>query len=86
MPLMSGTEFLQEVMTLQPEARRVLLTAYADSGAAIDAIKRVKLHHYLMNPWGPPDQHMYLVLSDQLEDWRAGNRESFNGCLAHFEH
>jgi len=80
MPLMSGTEFLQVVNELQPEARRVLLTAYADSAAAIDAINKVKLNHYLMKPWEPPDQHLYPVLSDQLEDWQAGNRESFEGA------
>ncbi len=80
MPHMSGTEFLQEASALQPEARRVLLTAYADSAAAIDAINRVKLHHYLMKPWEPPEQHLYPVLADQLEDWQAGNRESFDGA------
>ena len=79
MPLMSGTEFLQEAIALQPEARRVLLTAYADSAAAIDAINKVKLNHYLMKPWEPPEQHLYPVLADQLEDWQAGNREAFDG-------
>jgi len=79
MPLMSGTEFLQEAIALQPEARRVLLTAYADSAAAIDAINKVKLNHYLMKPWEPPEQHLYPVLLDQLEDWQAGNREAFEG-------
>src|ERR1700722_861088 len=81
MPLMSGTEFLQEAIALQPEARRVLLTAYADSAAAIDAINKVKLNHYLMKPWEPPEQHLYPVLIDQLEDWQAGNRESFDGVF-----
>ena len=80
MPHMSGTEFLQEVTALQPEARRVLLTAYADSNAAIDAINRIRLHHYLLKPWEPPDQHLYPVLIDQLEDWQAGSRESFDGA------
>jgi thioredoxin reductase (NADPH) len=79
MPFMSGTEFLQEAIALQPEARRVLLTAYADSAAAIDAINKVKLNHYLMKPWEPPEQHLYPVLVDQLEDWQAGNREAFDG-------
>jgi thioredoxin reductase (NADPH) len=79
MPLMSGTEFLQEAIALQPQARRVLLTAYADSSAAIDAINKVKLNHYLMKPWEPPEQHLYPVLLDQLEDWQAGNREAFDG-------
>jgi len=79
MPLMSGTEFLQEAIALQPQARRVLLTAYADSTAAIDAINKVKLNHYLMKPWEPPSQNLYPVLSDQLDDWQAGNREAFDG-------
>jgi thioredoxin reductase (NADPH) len=79
MPHMSGTEFLQEALALQPEARRVLLTAYADSSAAIDAINKVKLHHYLMKPWEPPEQHLYPILADQLEDWRAGYQETFEG-------
>ena len=79
MPLMSGTEFLQEVQTLQPEARRVLLTAYADSAAAIDAINKVKLNHYLMKPWEPPEEHLYPVLNDLMEDWRVGNPATFEG-------
>jgi thioredoxin reductase (NADPH) len=79
MPHMSGTEFLAEVMPLQPEAKRVLLTAYADSSAAIDAINKVKLNHYLMKPWEPPDRNLYPVLADQLEDWRAGNPSVFEG-------
>ncbi len=79
MPFMSGTEFLKEAIALQPEARRVLLTAYADSAAAIDAINKVKLNHYLMKPWEPPEQHLYPVLADQLEDWQAGNRQAFDG-------
>jgi thioredoxin reductase (NADPH) len=79
MPHMSGTEFLAEVMPLQPEAKRVLLTAYADSSAAIDAINKVKLNHYLMKPWEPPDRYLYPVLADQLEDWRAENPSVFEG-------
>jgi len=81
MPLMSGTDFLREAIALQPDARRVLLTAYADSAAAIDAINKVKLNHYLMKPWEPPEQHLYPVLADQLEDWQAGNREAFDGVF-----
>jgi thioredoxin reductase (NADPH) len=80
MPHMSGTEFLQQALVLQPEARRVLLTAYADSSAAIEAINKVRLNHYLMKPWAPPEQHLYPILSDQLEDWQAGNRDSFEGA------
>ncbi|MBI4908995.1 MAG: FAD-dependent oxidoreductase [Acidobacteria bacterium] len=80
MPQMSGTEFLQQSASLQPYARRVLLTAYADSNAAIDAINKAKLHHYLMKPWEPPEQNLYPVLADQLEDWQAANAESFEGA------
>lgn len=80
MPVMSGTEFLEQSASMQPAARRVLLTAYADSSAAIDAINKVKLHHYLLKPWAPPEQNFYPVLADQLEDWQAGNAESFEGA------
>jgi thioredoxin reductase (NADPH) len=79
MPLVSGTDFLLEALPLQPMARRVLLTAYADSNAAIDAINRVKLNHYLLKPWEPPEQNLYPVLADLLEDWNATSRESFDG-------
>jgi thioredoxin reductase (NADPH) len=79
MPRTSGTEFLMDALTLQPDARRVLLTAYADSSAAIDAINKVKLNHYLMKPWEPPEQNLYPVLSDLLDDWNATSRESFDG-------
>lgn len=79
MPRTSGTEFLMDALELQPDARRVLLTAYADSSAAIDAINKVKLNHYLMKPWEPPEQNLYPILSDLLEDWNATSRESFEG-------
>lgn len=81
MPQMSGTEFLQHAMPLQPTAQRVLLTAYADSNAAIDAINKVRLNHYLVKPWEPPEQHLYPVLNEQLDDWQAnhGHRETFDG-------
>jgi len=79
MPRISGTEFLMDALTFQPDARRVLLTAYADSSAAIDAINKVKLNHYLMKPWEPPEQNLYPVISDLLEDWNATSRESFDG-------
>ncbi|QOY85557.1 FAD-dependent oxidoreductase [Paludibaculum fermentans] len=81
MPHMSGTEFLQEVIALQPSAKRVLLTAYADSTAAIEAINKVKLNHYLMKPWEPPEHNLYPVLADQLEDWQASSREEFDGAI-----
>ncbi len=79
MPHISGTEFLMNALALQPDARRVLLTAYADSNAAIDAINKVKLNHYLMKPWEPPEQNLYPILSDLLDDWNATSRESFEG-------
>jgi thioredoxin reductase (NADPH) len=79
MPSMSGTEFLREALPMQPDARRVLLTAYADSSAAIDAINRVKLNHYLMKPWEPPEQNLFPVLSDLLEDWNSSNVATFDG-------
>jgi CheY-like chemotaxis protein len=79
MPHISGTEFLMNALPLQPDARRVLLTAYADSSAAIDAINKVKLNHYLMKPWEPPEQNLYPILADLLEDWNATSRESFEG-------
>lgn len=79
MPRISGTEFLTKALELQPEARRVLLTAYADSSAAIEAINKVKLNHYLMKPWEPPEQNLYPILSDLLDDWNATSRESFEG-------
>jgi thioredoxin reductase (NADPH) len=79
MPRTSGTEFLVAALELQPEARRVLLTAYADSSAAIEAINKVKLNHYLMKPWEPPEQNLYPILSDLLDDWNATSRESFEG-------
>ncbi len=79
MPHTERHEFLTEALLLQPDARRVLLTAYADSNAAIDAINKVRLNHYLMKPWEPPEQNLYPILSDLLEDWNANSRESFEG-------
>jgi thioredoxin reductase (NADPH) len=71
MPEMSGVEFLEEAMRLAPEAKRVLLTAYADTQAAIDAINRVSLDHYLLKPWDPPEDQLYPVVDDLLDAWRA---------------
>jgi len=81
MPHISGTEFLKQAIELQPDARRVLLTAYADSTAAIDAINTIKLNHYLMKPWEPPEQNLYPVLADQLEDWSTSSGEAFEGAF-----
>jgi thioredoxin reductase (NADPH) len=71
MPVMSGVEFLEHAIALAPEAKRVLLTAYADTQAAIDAINRVSLDHYLLKPWDPPDEQLYPVVDDLLDAWRA---------------
>ena len=70
MPGMSGTEFLAASRELYPDARRVLLTAYADTDAAIRAINDADVHHYLLKPWDPPDERLYPVLDDLLETWR----------------
>jgi len=79
MPVMSGTELLREVMKLHPGSRRVLLTAYADTDAAIAGINEVALDHYLMKPWDPPDERLYPVLDDLLNEWRARTIPAFNG-------
>jgi thioredoxin reductase (NADPH) len=71
MPGMSGIEFLEEAMDIYPMARRVLLTAYADTHAAIDAINVVDLDHYLLKPWDPPEEKLYPVIDGLLEAWRA---------------
>ncbi|HSM02018.1 MAG TPA: FAD-dependent oxidoreductase [Acidimicrobiia bacterium] len=69
MPQMTGTEFLREARKLYPQARTVLLTAYADTDAAIQAINDVGLDHYLMKPWDPPDRNLYPIVDDLLDDW-----------------
>ncbi|WP_217576052.1 FAD-dependent oxidoreductase [Streptomyces sp. GbtcB7] len=71
MPQMNGIEFLEQAMDIHPGARRVLLTAYADTHAAIDAINLVDLDHYLLKPWDPPEEKLYPVLDDLLAAWRA---------------
>ena len=71
MPQMTGVEFMAEARALAPDARRVLLTAYADSQAAIDAINRVGLDRYLMKPWDPPEEQLYPALDDLLAAWHA---------------
>ena len=79
MPEMEGTEFLRQAMRLYPEAKKVLLTAYADTGAAITAINDIGLDHYLMKPWSPPAQNLYPVLDDLLEDWLASVPVPYDG-------
>jgi thioredoxin reductase (NADPH) len=74
MPDMTGVEFLAEARQLYPKARRVLLTAYADTDAAIAAINQADVHYYLLKPWDPPEEKLYPVLDDLLEDWRMTDR------------
>ncbi|MFF2847239.1 FAD-dependent oxidoreductase [Streptomyces sp. NPDC058001] len=76
MPQMNGIEFLEEALDVYPAARRVLLTAYADTNAAIDAINVVDLDHYLLKPWDPPEEKLYPVLDDLLETWRAADHRT----------
>src|SRR5438552_14478948 len=70
MPDMSGLEFLEEAMDLFPHARRALLTAYADTDAAIEAINVVDLDHYLLKPWDPPEEKLYPVVDSLIDMWR----------------
>jgi thioredoxin reductase (NADPH) len=79
MPGMSGVEFLEQAITLYPDAKRVLLTAYADTDAAIAAINEAGINHYLLKPWDPPEDMLYPVLDDLLEDWRANHHPPFDG-------
>ena len=71
MPEMSGTEFLEQARALYPDARKVLLTAYADTEAAISSINSIGLDYYLMKPWDPPEQNLYPVLDDLLDAWTS---------------
>ncbi len=79
MPAMSGVEFLEQAIKIFPDAKRVLLTAYADTDAAIAAINDAGINHYLLKPWDPPEENLYPVLSDLLDDWRADYRPPFEG-------
>src|SRR3990172_6539216 len=79
MPQMTGVQFLEAARALYPEARKILLTAYADTEAAIHSINRVGLDYYLMKPWDPPEDHLYPVLDDLLEEWKAHVRLPFEG-------
>ena len=79
MPVMSGVQFLEEALKVFPLARKVLLTAYADTAAAIDAINKVGLDYYLMKPWDPPAENLYPVIDGLLEDWHANNPPPFEG-------
>ena len=79
MPEMSGTEFLMAADQVFPQAKRLLLTAYADTEAAIQAINDVGLDHYLLKPWSPPEERLYPVLDDVLDDWQANADVPFDG-------
>lgn len=79
MPGMEGVEFLAEAIQYYPQAKKVLLTAYADTQAAIAAINEIGLDHYLMKPWDPPDQNLYPVLDDLLDDWLATAPIAYDG-------
>src|SRR6266403_2898059 len=79
MPHMSGVECLEGALELYPEAKRALLTAYADTDAAIRAINSVQIDHYLMKPWDPPEERLYGVVDDLLDDWQASYHPVFQG-------
>jgi len=76
---MNGVEFLQEGMQIFPDAKRALLTAYADTTAAISAINEANINYFFMKPWDPPEDHLYPQLDDLLDDWRASYRPAFEG-------
>ncbi len=79
MPGMTGVDFLQAAMPIFPEARRVLLTAYADTEAAIRAINSAKIHYYLNKPWDPPEEKLYPVIDDLLQAWNQGYKPPYDG-------
>ncbi|MEM6359754.1 MAG: FAD-dependent oxidoreductase [Bacteroidota bacterium] len=79
MPEMLGVDFLEKAKQLFPEAKRILLTAYSDTEAAIQAINEVQLDYYLMKPWDPPEEKLYPVLNDQLEEWQVTFKPDFDG-------
>ena len=79
MPEMLGVDFLERAKPYYPEAKRVLLTAYSDTEAAIRAINEVQLDYYLLKPWDPPEEKLYPVLNELLEDWKLTHRPAFSG-------
>ncbi|MCO6476723.1 MAG: FAD-dependent oxidoreductase [Phaeodactylibacter sp.] len=79
MPEMLGVDFLEQAREIYPNARRILLTAYSDTDAAIKAINDVQLDYYLMKPWDPPAERLYPVINDLLDEWQAGYRPPFRG-------
>src|SRR3954470_19820505 len=79
MPRMSGVEFLEKAIELYPDAKRALLTAYADTDAAIRAINDAHIDHYLMKPWDPPEERLFGVVDDMLDDWQSSYHPTFSG-------
>ncbi len=79
MPHMDGVAFLQEATRIFPEAKRALLTAYADTNAAIGAINQANINYFFLKPWDPPAEHLYPQLDDLLDDWQASYRPAFQG-------
>ena len=79
MPEMEGVDFLQRAIKIYPEAKRVLLTAYSDTVAAIKAINVVQLDYYLTKPWNPPEEKLYPVINDLLDDWQSHYTPDFKG-------
>ena len=79
MPEMNGVEFFERAIITYPQAKRVLLTAYADTEAAISSINEVGLDYYLMKPWHPPEERLYPVLDELLEDWKMHVRLPYEG-------
>jgi thioredoxin reductase (NADPH) len=79
MPQMDGVGFLSEAMEIHPQAKRALLTAYADTTAAIDAINEARIHYYLMKPWDPPEEKLYPAIDDLLTDWNSTFRPLYEG-------
>ncbi len=77
MPNLGGIEFLERALKIFPTAKRVLLIAYADTAAAIQAINSVRLDYYLLKPWNPPEEKLYPILDDLLDDWMASFRPPF---------
>src|SRR5271163_3364256 len=79
MPQMNGVGFLSEAMEIHPQAKRALLTAYADTTAAIDAINEARIHYYLMKPWDPPEEKLFPAIDDLLQDWNASYHPPYEG-------
>ncbi len=79
MPGMTGIEFLREAIEIYPDVKRVLLTAYADTDVAIQAINDVQLDHYLLKPWDPPEEHLFPVVDDALDEWQSTYYPPFEG-------